>query len=134
MDNIVLGSRVKLVSNGSRSVNKVGFVGFVTEVPGDKTVRVSKTTVNDVSQGNWSEISELELFKENVEEKTTKYHAIQNKQTGALFVGSRGTSVFNTKSAATNSFNYKAGHSRGEAAMLKDNPFWEGIVVKLVVV
>jgi hypothetical protein len=62
----------------------------------------------------------------------TQYHAIQNKQTGVLFVGRRGTSVFNTKSAATSSFNYKAQWE--ENAKLNVNPFWESIVVKLVVV
>jgi hypothetical protein len=64
----------------------------------------------------------------------TQYHAIQNKQTGALFVGRRGTSVFNTKSAATNSFNYNARWSRETNVKLNVNPFWESIVVKLVVV
>jgi hypothetical protein len=52
----------------------------------------------------------------------TKYHAIQNKQTGALFVGRRGTSVFNTK------------WNRETNVKLNVNPFWESIVVKLVVV
>jgi hypothetical protein len=70
MTNIVLGSKVKLIGNDSGSVNDVGFVGFVTEVPEekwDKTVRVSKTPVNDTSEGNWSAINELEIVNEKAE-------------------------------------------------------------------
>jgi hypothetical protein len=64
---IVLGSKVRIITNKSGSLNGRNFVGFVTEVDTDNTVRVSKIKGVNEEKSNWSKYEELELVNNKAE-------------------------------------------------------------------
>lgn len=64
-----IGDRVKIIENISGSINKIGDIGFITEISfEDDFCRVD---CGNNECGNWSNFDELELIKEKTSEKFT---------------------------------------------------------------
>lgn len=71
MGNIKVGSKVKLISNGAGSMNRVGDVGVVSEdVYGNGDVfRVIVKGITDGNYANRSRVIDLELVEANTKEE-----------------------------------------------------------------